>query len=416
MLKNYIKMALKVLVRRKFFTAISLFGVGFTLMVLLVASALLDHMLTPVAPEVNLDRTLMVSRMMMKGGTEERQSMWNGDPGYEFLDLYCRDIPGVENFSISSTGQDVASFLDGEKVVSKLRQVDGPYWEILDFNFIEGGPFTRQDEAQANMVAVINEATRHRFFGGESAEGRFIEADGQRYQVVGVVENVSVTRVTAYADIWAPHSTARSQAFRKELMGGHLGLLMAGSTADFPAIKAEFRARLPHVKFTEPWHTMEGHAMTMIETVAVQMDSSMNDKEPPVYKVILLVLGIAAAFLFLPTVNLVSINLSRIIERSSEIGVRKAFGASSGHLVIQFIIENLVLCLVGGLLALAGAAIVLEAAEASSLIPHAEFHLNFRVYFYALGLALFFGLISGAYPAWRTSRLHPVDALRGGAR
>ena len=68
MLKNYIKMALKVLVRRKFFTAISLFGVGFTLMVLLVASALLDHMLAPVAPEVNFDRTLMVNRMMMEGG------------------------------------------------------------------------------------------------------------------------------------------------------------------------------------------------------------------------------------------------------------------------------------------------------------------------------------------------------------
>lgn len=416
MLKNYIKMALKVLIRRKFFTAISLFGVGFTLMVLLVASAIIDHMLAPLPPEVNLDRTLMVSRMTMLGGTEERQSMWSGDPGYKFLDRYCRDIPGVERYSIISAGQDVASFLDGEKVVSKLRQADGPYWEILAFSFIEGGPFTRQDEEQANMVAVINEATRHRFFGDDPALGRFIEADGQRYRVVGVVENVSITRITAYADIWAPHSTARSQSFRDELMGGFIGLMMAGSPDDFPAIKAEFRSRLPHVEFTEPWHTMQGHAMTMIETVAVQMSYDNEDKEPPVHRVILLVIGIAAAFLFLPTVNLVSINLSRIIERSSEIGVRKAFGASSGHLVIQFIVENLVLCLVGGLLALAGAAVVMVLAESSSLIPHAEFQLNFRVWFYALGLALLFGLISGAYPAWRTSRLHPVEALRGGAR
>ncbi len=266
------------------------------------------------------------------------------------------------------------------------------------------------------MVAVINEATRHRFFGDDPALGKFIEADGQRYRVVGVVENVSITRVTAYADIWAPHSTARSQSFRDELMSGHLGLLMAGSTADFPAIKAEFHSRLPHVEFTEPWHTMQGHAMTMIETAAVGMSNASDDKEPPVYRVILLIISLVAAFLFLPTVNLVSINLSRIIERSSEIGVRKAFGASSVHLVIQFIVENLVLCLVGGLLALAGAAVVLEVAEGSGLIPYAEFHLNFRVYFYALGLALFFGLISGAYPAWRTSRLHPVEALRGGAR
>ncbi len=416
MLKNYIKMALKVLIRRKFFTAISLFGVGFTLMVLLVASALLDHMLAPLAPEVNMDRTLMVSRMQMWGGTEERQSVWSGDPGYGFLDKYCRDIPGVEKYSICSTGHSVASFLDGEKVDSKLRQTDGTYWEILDFSFIEGGPFTRQDEEQANMVAVINEATRHRFFGDQPVLGKFIEADGQRYRVVGVVENVSITRLTAYADIWVPHSTARSQSFRDELMGGFLGLMLAGSKDDFPAIKAEFVSRLPHVEFTEPWHTMKGQAMTMVEGVALQMSNTEIDKKPPIYLVVLMITGIVAAFLFLPTVNLVSINLSRIIERSSEIGVRKAFGASSGHLVIQFIVENLVLCLVGGLLALAGAAVVLELAEASSLIPHAQFHLNFRVYFYALGLALLFGLLSGAYPAWRTSRLHPVDALRGGAR
>ncbi len=416
MLKNYIKMALKVLVRRKFFTAISLFGVGFTLMVLLVASALLDHMLAPVAPEVNFDRTLLVTRMQMWGGSEDRQSVWSGDPGYKILDKYCRDIPGVEKFSISSTGQDVASFLDGEKVVSKLRQVDGPYWEILDFSFIEGGPFTQQDEEQANMVAVINEATRHRFFGDDPALGRFIEADGQRYRVVGVVENVSITRVTAYADIWAPHSTARSQSFRDELMGGHLGMLLAGSVDDFAAIKAEFSARLPHVEFTEPWHTIKGQPLTLVEGAALEIANVQVDQEPPVYLLVLMIIGIVSAFLFLPTVNLVSINLSRIIERSSEIGVRKAFGASSRHLVMQFIIENLVLCLVGGLLALAGAAIVLQLAEGSGLIPYAEFNLNFRVYFYALGLAILFGLISGAYPAWRTSRLHPVEALRGGAR
>jgi putative ABC transport system permease protein len=416
MLKNYIKMALKVLVRRKFFTAISLFGVGFTLMVLLVASALLDHMLAPLPPEVNLDRTLLVSRMQMMGGTGERQSVWIGDPGYGFLDKYCRDIPGVEKFSICSADHDVASFLDGEKVVYKMRIVDEPYWEILDFDFIEGGPFTREDEEQANMVAVISEAARHRFFGDEAALGKFIEADGRHYRVAGVVENVSITRRTAYADIWAPHSTARSQAFRKELMGGFTGLLLARSREGFPTIKTEFVSRLPHVEFTEPWHTIKGQPMTMVELAALEMSNAQIGEDPPIYLVVLLVVGIVAAFLFLPTVNLVSINLSRIIERSSEIGVRKAFGASSWHLVIQFIVENLVLCLVGGLLALVGAAVVLELTEASGLIPNAEFHLNFRIWFYALGLAVLFGLISGAYPAWRTSRLHPVEALRGGAR
>ena len=58
MFYSYVKLALKVLLRRKFFTAISLFGIALTLTVALIGTALFDHMVAPIAPEVNLDRTL----------------------------------------------------------------------------------------------------------------------------------------------------------------------------------------------------------------------------------------------------------------------------------------------------------------------------------------------------------------------
>jgi len=121
-------------------------------------------------------------------------------------------------------------------------------------------------------------------------------------------------------------------------------------------------------------------------------------------------------FMALPALNLVNLNLSRILERSSEIGVRKAFGASSAHLVWQFILENVILCLIGGVLALFGAVLAIKLTVQSGLAPYTEVPLNFRVYLYAVGLACLFGVISGALPAWRMSRLHPVEALRGGAR
>ena len=54
--------------------------------------------------------------------------------------------------------------------------------------------------------------------------------------------------------------------------------------------------------------------------------------------------------------------------------------------------------------------------EATGLLPYADLRLNLRVFAGALGLACLFGLLSGAYPAWRMSRLHPVAALRGGQR
>jgi putative ABC transport system permease protein len=118
-------------------------------------------------------------------------------------------------------------------------------------------------------------------------------------------------------------------------------------------------------------------------------------------------------FMLLPTLNLVNINLSRILDRASEIGVRKAFGASSRTLIGQFIVENLVLTLLGSLAGLVLASLVLSALNSSGLLPYARLALNYRIFLYGLAMAVFFGILSGVYPAWRMSKLHPVQALRG---
>ena len=120
-------------------------------------------------------------------------------------------------------------------------------------------------------------------------------------------------------------------------------------------------------------------------------------------------------FMLLPALNLVNLNTGRIMERSAEIGVRKAFGASSGQLVLQFVIENVLLCLVGGLLGLAFAKGALLWLEGSGLIPYLKVELNFPVFFCGLVIASVFGLLSGLIPAWKMSRLHPVLALKGAA-
>ena len=125
------------------------------------------------------------------------------------------------------------------------------------------------------------------------------------------------------------------------------------------------------------------------------------------------VIGIVTfVFMLLPTINLVNINITRIMERSSEIGVRKAFGASSGTLVIQFIVENLILTVLGGLLGLILAAVVIGIINNSGWIPNADLSLNPMVLTISLLMCLLFGLLSGVYPAWRMSRLQIVAALK----
>jgi putative ABC transport system permease protein len=412
MLKNYLKVALKVLARRKFFTFISLFGISFTLVVLMVVAAMLDHQLAASAPETRLDRTLFVSYVVMQG--ENMRS--SGSPGYLLLDTVARDLPGVEQVTFYTLPATVVSYRNGEKLLSNLRYTDTTYWEVLDFTFLEGRPLTAEDEALAEPVAVISEGLRRRYFGDDvTAVGQFIEADNRRFRVKGVVEKVSSTRMSAYGDIWLPLTAARTDTWRRELRGGFNAMIVADDPGSFPAIKAEFRARMARLPMTDPesFNRASGLPVTRFEEMTREVLSSF-DEDPPVTRAILILSGLALGFMLLPTINLININISRIFERASEIGVRKAFGASSAQLIGQFVVGNVILSLIGGAIGLAGAAGALAWLNASGVIPGAEFTLNPRVFVYALGLSIFFGVLSGVYPAWRMSRLNPVAALKGG--
>jgi putative ABC transport system permease protein len=240
--------------------------------------------------------------------------------------------------------------------------------------------------------------------------------DGQRFRVTGVVRNVPIFRFAPYGDIWVPISTSKSDVYKKALVGEYMALIVARSRADFPQIKAEVQSHIREAQALIPdpknYNHLAGGADTVFEAAARLLLSSRLDNSHP-ERLLLVLMGLAVVFMVLPTVNLVNINLSRILDRSSEIGVRKAFGASALTLVGQFVVENVVLTLVGGATGLLLAILVLRAINASGLIPYAHLALNVRVFGYGLAIALFFGLFSGVYPAWRMSRLHPVKALRG---
>jgi putative ABC transport system permease protein len=415
MLRNYLKMALKVLARRKFFTFISLFGISITLLVLLVATAMLDQIFAPQKPETRSDRTLGIYQTTLRG----ENATYNGTSGYGMLDRILdglpEEVPAVERISIFSGEPDtVISYVGGRKIESDLKRTDGAYWQILDHDFVEGGAFTAEDEASARHVAVINESTRDRFFGRVSAVGRTFEADGQRFRV-GVVRDVPVLRLVSYAEVWVPLSTAKSKTFRKEYIGNFMAVILARSRSDFPTIKTaidrRFRVAEKHIPDRKTFHSIDGGADTLFEAASRMLFGEGRERRPELLWA--LFIGFAVLFMLLPSVNLVNINLSRILDRASEIGVRKAFGASSRTLVTQFVVENVVLTLLGSAIGLVLAAAVLAGLNASGLIPYAELRLNLRVFFEGLALALFFGLFSGVYPAWRMSRLHPVQALRG---
>jgi putative ABC transport system permease protein len=410
MLKNYLTLAWKVLQRRKVFTAISLFGTSFTLVVLTVAVALFDHTFSPMAPEINLERTLVMERARMQGDG----STWQSSPGYRLIHDYARNLPGIELMTVQTGSTLATSFVDGRKIESQLKHTDGEFWRMYQFSFLEGSPYTAADVGSARLVLVINETSRTRFFNGQPAVGRYIDADGQRFQVIGVVGDVPSLR-TPSADLYAPLTTQKSKGWQDEWLGNFTPAFLLAPGARAADVRAELQSRLSTWKSPLPqWKTLSATLETRFENTGRNVYPGRTEFTQTYGGFLIAALtGAALLFMALPAINLINLNVSRIMERASEIGVRKAFGASSRTLVVQFVVENLALTLIGGLIGFAIAGFALRAINDSGLIPYAALTLNTRIFVWGMALATVFGLLSGVYPAWRMSRVHPVVALKG---
>ena len=413
-MKTQLKLALKVLARRKTFTAISLFGISMTLAVLMVASAILDHMFEPRDPETRSDRTLLVSRI----GQYSAGMGMTSDPGYGFLDQFVRTLPNIEKASIFSSLQSTAIYHEGARVDTMIKRTDGAYWQILDFKFLEGGPYSAGDDDAGRQVAVINEDMREKLFDGTPAVGKTFQLEGRTFRVVGVVPRGTFTQLMAYSQVWVPIGTLKSSDYKTQMMGGFSGAVLVRDRADIPAIRREFENRLPQVPLKDPkqFQTTKAGLDTPFESFARMIIGNRNFNRSSVARLITVLFVLALMFMALPALNLITLNLSRIMERGSEIGVRRAFGAPRSALVRQFIFENIVVTVIGGALGFALAGLILPLLNMVSPIPDAHFSLNPRVFAWGMLTAVFFGILSGVYPAWRMSRLHPVNALRGGSQ
>jgi putative ABC transport system permease protein len=414
MLKHYLIISVKVLLRRKFYTFISLFGISFALMVLVVFFALYENSFGNVAPESNNDRILSVFWVQFGGKRYFRISA----PGYVLLKHYLKlhTLPRIEAASIYSSNSSVDLLFHGRAVKVSRKRTDGDYWKIFDFRFLEGRPLTEDDEKNANHVAVISESTRKKIFGEKSPLGAFIKMEGRPFRVVGVVPDVPGLRDRTFADVWVPLSTAKTKAYLEDgVFGDFHAAVLAQTRADIALIKNEYSRRLRRLDYPvpEPWTHAKGRLETYLEIGArttLNKRGVLDKTFATRFRVILLI-GVFI-FIFLPTINLVNLNLSRIAERSSEIGVRRACGASTRVLVIQFVIENTVLTIIGGILACGLSWAILGVFNIFDVGHFKNLRFNFFVFFYSFAFTILFGGMSGIYPAWKMSRLHPVAALR----
>ena len=411
MFRNYLLTAWKVFMRRKLFTAINLLCIVLTLVVLMVVTAMLENTFFPSGVEGKGGRLLTVSTLRQQSADGSSRS--TTALGYKLVDKYLKPMQSASLVSAATSASPVSAY-QGDRVTElDLRRVDANYWKILDFKLLAGRLPTLDDEQQGRLVAVINETVAQQLFAGGAAVGKPLDVGGQAFRVIGVVEDVQPDR-NAYAEIWAPVTSFPTSTYKDTISGNFIALLLADSPADLQRMRDEVAQIAKTVVPTDDdMKVARFWADTKLDDLARGLLGNYEQQESGAGALVEIIAIMMVLFMLLPALNLVNLNTGRMLERSSEIGIRKSFGATSMQLVGQFLVENTLLCLLGGLIGLACTAVILQWLEASGMVPYLKVSLNLAAVGYCLLITFVFGILSGLIPAWKMSRLDPVHALKG---
>lgn len=413
MLLNYLKIAWKVLLRHPFYTFITLFGISLTLTVIMLITSFADHVLGSHYPEQKRERMLFIQ--MMAFSDTARQSFMSSPMAFNFATKYVKSLKTPENVSISSFLGSSNAYVGNAKVELKTKFTDAAFWEIMQFDFLEGKPFNDSNILNGEHVAVITDKFKKEYFDNtnDPVVGEDIEIESIHYKVIGVVKGSPVTRLYSNADVYFPYTAPKSNYQNGDWGGGYVAVVLAKDRADIPAVQSEFTHRVnmipkPIVMGQQKFDKLEISILPYVETW-LSMILRKGEMRTMLYSVIV---AVVFMLLGLPAINLVNINVSRILERSSEIGVRKAFGAPISKLLWQFIVENIFITFIGGAIAMLFTLILIHMINASGWIAYADLEINFTIFLVSIVVVLIFGFVSGVLPALRMSKLNIVDALK----
>lgn len=443
MIKNYLTLALKVLKRKPFYTFISLFGISFTLMILMLITSMGDAMLGNNRPMTNKDR-LIISEMLERyttkydtvrtidtvyadgGGvrydtteTLEDSGSRNTSQGgmsYAFVNDYLTDFEGVETQTFFNNRNQVDGYLEGRKISFNVYYTDADYWRVFDFDFLQGEAYRSENIEAGDRVAVMTEKAAREYFGSAGAEvvGREMELGRNRFVVRGIVARPLSNSDLTGGDVFLPTTTADQRMLGvEELQGGFKAVFLANSPSDRDGVQRQlnFLAENFTLPPDDPFEKLKLYSTTSLEDFATD---TLGSSEPDTAVLILFVplAVLILLFIILPLINLINLNISRVHERSAEIAVRKAFGADNRNILYQFIFENMVLTAIGGAIGLALAYTMISYINANDLLGSLRLSFSLTVFAYAVLIIFGFGLLSGMLPALRMSRTNIAHSLR----
>ena len=273
------------------------------------------------------------------------------------------------------------------------------YPETRNTSVAEGRWFTRSEVKSARKVCVIGVKVKEELFSGQNPIGKRVKIDEMPYKVIGVLEkkgdffgfNLDSRVVIPYTTVKGLSSSRRSITIALKVADIH----------DLENLKSEIRGILRKVRKLSPRDA---------DNFAINQQDMLTD----FYKKItgtsfLVILFIAAISLVVGGIGVMNIMLVSVTERTREIGIRKAVGATRSQIMAHFLTESVVICLIGGVM---GLILGVGLAQIPIQLMGLPQGMNVWTALVGFGFAVLVGIVSGWYPAFKASRLNPIEALR----
>ena len=291
-----------------------------------------------------------------------------------------------------------------------LTGTTGGYAQIMDLAVRYGRFLKNTDQDNHSYVVVITSDTAVEFFGHADAEGETLSLDGKKFLVVGVLEEESSSSglsmgsssesgtSTVSLEGYIPYTTlCRMSDSIRDVTQFYVSSVSEESMDG--AEEAVERIMLNRLKGDE-------------DAFTIQNQSDIMEAAQNVSNIMALMLGgIAAVSLLVGGIGIMNIMLVSVTERTREIGIRKAIGAGRGSIMFQFLMEALILSLLGCVIGIGSSLGILQLIE--MVIGDAmSFQMNWQTAGVAAGFSVIIGAVFGWYPARQAAGKKPIDALR----